>query len=408
MSDAVMPDPSPDLSYNPPCDPGASNQSEPPVPTDGKAKVTGPPDSTPEVNLDEIAASLRSELDAAAATPGVNPPELTQPAPTPSSVAVLNQANQAECESSPPAQLELSPPPQPTDEDVRHYTWFWQNQPLRITYSVLGQGQPVLLLPAFSSISSRIEMQGLAQLLAVNYQVYVLDWLGFGQSDRSRLEYAPKLYRAFLRSFVQETFSDPVVVIAAGHTAGYVMQLAQETPQPWKWVVLVAPTWRGPLPTMMGEKKRNMFKWLQRLVNTPILGQFLYWMNTTRGFLKWMYQRHVFADPSHITPELIRTKQRCARQPQGRLAAAAFVTGALDPLRSREDWLSLFHPIPLPVLLVIGEQMPPKSREEAEVVAHFGGGVQVLRLPGTLGLHEEYPHLLADRIMPFLHKYLSK
>jgi pimeloyl-ACP methyl ester carboxylesterase len=302
----------------------------------------------------------------------------------------------------------VSQPTHSMGGEVRQYQWFWQNQPINITYEVLGQGHPVLLLPAFSTVCSRFEMQGLATQLADRYQVYVLDWPGFGDSDRPKVEYAPKIYRAFLRTFVNQLFSDPVVVIAAGHTAGYVMQLAQEKPQIWKWVVMVAPTWRGPLPTMMGETKRNTFKWIQKAVNSPILGQLLYWLNTTKGMLKFMYKRHVFANPDNISPALIQFKQRLSRQKNARFASAAFVTGALDPLKSRDDWMNLFHPIPIPVLMVIGEHMPPKSRQEAEVVAHFGGGVQVVRMPGTLGLHEEYPETLGDSILPFLDKYLSK
>jgi pimeloyl-ACP methyl ester carboxylesterase len=288
------------------------------------------------------------------------------------------------------------------------YPWCWQGQTFKVIYEVLGYGQPLLLLPAFSSVCSRIEMAGLAVELATKYQVYILDWVGFGDSDRPKIEYAPKLYRALLRTFVQAVLPAKPVVVAAGHTAGYVMQLAQEIPQPWKWVVLVAPTWRGPLPTMMGEKKRHLFKWVQQLVHTPIVGQFLYWLNTTQGFLRWMYGRHVFANRAHISRELVRCKQVLTRRHNGRFASAAFVTGALDPLRSRDDWMNLFHPIPVPVLMVIGEQMPPKSRAEAEVVAHFGGGVQVLRMPGALGLHEEYPAMLAAQILPFLDKFLSR
>jgi pimeloyl-ACP methyl ester carboxylesterase len=292
--------------------------------------------------------------------------------------------------------------------------WQWEGQSLRVVYEVLGQGEPILLLPAFSSVSSRLEMAGLAQQLAARYQVYVLDWVGFGQSDRPAIDYTPKVYRALLRDFVQQIFGRPVVVMAAGHTAGYVMQLAQEQTQHWQWIVLLAPTWRGPLPTMLArmsvqdQTKRGWFKVVQRLVNLPIVGQLLYWANTTQGFLGWMYGRHVFVDRQRITRSLLAVKQGLSRQENGRFAVAAFVTGALDPLRDREAWLRLFQPIGMPVLLVIGEQMPPKSRAEAEVVAHFGGAVQVLRMPGTLGLAEEYPTELCARVEPFLAKYLTR
>jgi hypothetical protein len=63
---------------------------------------------------------------------------------------------------------------------VTTYDWQWQGQPLLITYETLGTGDPVLLLPAFSTVSSRSELTILAQRLATCYQVTVLDWPGFG------------------------------------------------------------------------------------------------------------------------------------------------------------------------------------------------------------------------------------
>ncbi|MEB3295190.1 MAG: alpha/beta fold hydrolase [Synechococcales bacterium] len=290
--------------------------------------------------------------------------------------------------------------------DRHFYDWQWQGQAIRGVYEVMGQGKPILLLPAFSTISSREEMRRLAELLSQQYQTYLLDWVGFGESDRPALAYEPKLYRAFLRSFVSETFQEPIVVIAAGHTAGYVMALAQDDPKPWSWVVLSAPTWRGPLPTMMGDDKRKTYHLLQKLINLPVLGQLLYWLNSTRWVLRWMIKRHVYADRSHITRNLVREKWKITQEPGARFAPAAFVTGRLDPVRSTQEWLNFFQPLPLPVLMVIGEQMPPRSRAEAEVAAHFSG-VQVLRLPGTLGLHEEYAEQFFQGISPFLGKYLS-
>ena len=64
------------------------------------------------------------------------------------------------------------------------YKWLYQGQSLTIAYEILGQGSPVLLLPAFSTVSSRTELAGIAQILSPHFQVIALDWLGFGESDR--------------------------------------------------------------------------------------------------------------------------------------------------------------------------------------------------------------------------------
>ena len=293
------------------------------------------------------------------------------------------------------------------ENSTQIYNWRWEKKAISIVYEVIGNGSPILLLPALSTISSRDELRQLGTLLAVNHKVYILDWVGFGESDRPNIKYEPKVFRGLLRSFVRETFSEPIVVMAAGHAAGYVMDLVAEAPNPWSWVVLLAPTWRGPLPSMMGDGKKKRYRAIQGLINLPIVGQFLYWLNTTNAFLNFMMTRHVYANPANITPEVLRSKRKITQAKGARFASAAFVTGALDGVRSSEDWLKYFQPLRLPVLMVIGEQMPPKSRKEDEIVANFSG-VQVVRTPGSLSLHEEYPKLVFAEISPFLEKYLSK
>ena len=289
---------------------------------------------------------------------------------------------------------------------VREYQWTWKDKPVSIAYEILGEGKPILLLPAFSSVSTRSEMREVAQLLAEHYQVTVLDWAGFGQSSRTAFDYNPALYKAFLRSFVRSTFHEPVVVIAAGHSAGYVMELTQQQPSPWSWVVLVAPTWRGPFPTAFGEH-RWVYQFIKTLVRLPLVGQFLYLLNTLPPFLRLMYRRHVFGNGKNVTRKLIGEKWRSTQQWGARHASAAFVTGGIDPVRTQGQFIDYFQPLPpVPVLMVIGEQTPRKSRAEMEVLAHFTA-VQVYRMAGSLGLHEEYPQDLVEGILPFLQKYLS-
>lgn len=273
-----------------------------------------------------------------------------------------------------------------------------------MVYEVMGEGTPVLLLPAISSVSSRAEMRGLAEALADQFQVVAVDLPGFGESDRPKLDYRPALYHAFLRDFVQ-TLTQPIVAIAAGHSATYLMELVQQQPATFIYAILAAPTWRGPLPTMIGGK-RGWFKLVRQVVGLPVLGQMLYGLNVLPPFLRWMMGRHVFGDRAHITRQLIREKWRTTQEPGARFASVAFVTGALDPIQNRQAFTDYFQPLPIPAVIVIGEQTPPKSREEMEFVVHFTS-VQVYRMPGALGLHEEYASEFIDGVRPFLTKFLS-
>ena len=282
---------------------------------------------------------------------------------------------------------------------VKEYLWKWDQQTFSVTYETLGQGLPVLLLPAFSTVSSRSEVQAIAARLTTQHQAVTLDWLGFGQSERPLLDYAPTLFHQLLQDFVIDVFSEPVAIVAAGHAAGYALQLAQQKPQTCSRIVLVAPTWRGPLPTMGASQSVAVA--VRQLVRSPLIGPALYKLNTTPSFLSWMYRRHVYTDATKLTPEFIEHKHQITQQPGARFAPAAFVTGALDPATNRDDFLARFQGLSIPVMVVIGEQAPPKSKAEMEALAELPG-VQVKRFPGTLGLHEEFEAEITEAVLPFL------
>ena len=288
----------------------------------------------------------------------------------------------------------------PVVTTASEYQWHWQEQPLSIAYETVGIGEPILLLPSFSTVSSRTEMSGLAARLKSQFQVTSIDFPGFGDSARSRLDYAPSLYRQFLADFVRDNYSSSVRIVAAGHAAGYALNLAATVPNIVSKLVLVAPTWRGPLPTMARGQK-PWLKGVRELIRTPIMGQFMYQLTTTPSFLEFMYRRHVYNDTSKLTPDLLARKRQLTQQPGARYGAAAFVTGGLDPYLDRSAAIAHLQSLSIPVLVAIGENSPPKSKAEMLALSAVPNVISHT-LPGTLGLHEEYPAELYEVILPFL------
>jgi pimeloyl-ACP methyl ester carboxylesterase len=288
---------------------------------------------------------------------------------------------------------------------VEQFVWNREDQDFRIVYESLGQGSPVLLFPAFSTVSMRSEMSGIAKRLSFKYKVVAVDFPGFGDSSRPKVDYGPALYRDFIEDFVLTTFEKkPVTVIAAGHSAPYVLWLASKYNTVFSRIVLVAPTWRGPLAVMgVNGILRNSVKQLVRL---PIIGQILYKLNTLPSFLKFMYRRHVYVDAEKLTANFIRDKWENTQQPGGRFAPAAFVTGCLDLVRRRSDLLELVRQVSVPIMVVIAESSPKSSRQEMEAIANLPRVESVL-LEGSLGMHEEYPDTIAEEILPFLEATVS-
>jgi pimeloyl-ACP methyl ester carboxylesterase len=267
------------------------------------------------------------------------------------------------------------------------YPWTYQAQTHSIVYETLGDGPPVLLLTAMSTVSTRAEMAGIAQCLAPHFQVTALDWLGFGDSARPAVQYGRSLFQQLLQDFVQACCPQPVAIVAAGHGAGYALQFAQAHPEACSKLVLVAPTWQGPFNAMGASK--TVATGVRNLVRSPILGHALYALNTQPSFLKLMYQRHVYVDLEKLTSEFIANKYEITQHSGARFAPAAFVTGALDPMGDREEWLRVGRSLQMPVMAILADKAPPHSKGEMEAFAALPQ-VQHQQLPGSLGLYEEF------------------
>lgn len=283
---------------------------------------------------------------------------------------------------------------------TKSFEWNWDHRRVTINYDIRGQGDTVLLLPAFSTVSTREEMAGIACRLSRNFRTIALDWPGFGRCARPRLDYQPVLYHSFLSAFVERVVATPAAVIAAGHAASYALTLGRQKPGIWSGIALIAPTWRGPLPTMMGGY-RPLQRRIRQAVYLPGMGPVLYRLNTLKPIIAFMYREHVYADPDKVTPQLVAAKTKVARQRGARFASAAFVTGTLDAVTSREAFLDLARPPSAPTLVIYGADTPPRSRAEMEALAALPGmsGHRLER--GALGVHEEYAETVADLINRF-------
>ncbi len=70
-------------------------------------------------------------------------------------------------------------------------------------------------------------------------------------------------------------------------------------------------------------------------------------------------------------------------------------------MTNREEFLQLLDSVSLPVLIILAENAPPKSKAEMEAMAELEK-VQAVRLSGTLGMHEEYPQAVSKAIQNFI------
>jgi pimeloyl-ACP methyl ester carboxylesterase len=287
------------------------------------------------------------------------------------------------------------------DTSASPIDWSWQGEPLRLGVTRMGEGPTILLLPALSSISTRGEMRPLQELLSPSYATISVDWPGFGDQPKPFVDWRPDAYRAFLDHVLTQVAPKPFATIAVGHAAAYALQQAEAAPGSAGALCLIAPTWRGPLPTMSG-KPAAAFEWLARLVDLKGVGALVYALNVNPPVVLMMARGHVYADPAFLTPQKFREKLKVTRAPGARHASVRFVAGLLDPAKNLAVFLACARRVSDPILLLYSAQTPRKSRAEMEALAALPNVERRILPRGKLAAQEEFPESVEAEVRAFL------
>lgn len=284
---------------------------------------------------------------------------------------------------------------------ARTVAWSWAGHPVTVAVDGAGEGPAVLLLPALSSISTRRELAPLLRGLAGEWTAIAVDWPGFGDRARPSVSWTPDALSAFLGHLVEHALPPLRATVAAGHAAAYALYYAARYPGRLGSLVLLAPTWRGPLPTMAGGD-RPLFKAIRRAVELPIAGPLLYQLNVNPAMVRMMAAGHAYSDRATLTASWWAEKRDVFGARGARFASAGFVTGGLDRMQSRAAFLDAARSVSVPILQVYGAETPRKSRAEMDALAELPNVRTVVFPRGKLGFYEEFGREVAPIVMDFL------
>lgn len=113
----------------------------------------------------------------------------------------------------------------------------------------------------------------------------------------------------------------------------------------------------------------------------------------------------VYADPDNITPEMVQQRTEITRREGARFAPSSFISGLLDPVKNREDFLGLFKAAGekgVPVGVMASSKSPKRSKREMESLDGAPGVSSYQVVPGALLPWEEYPRETAKALEAFL------
>ena len=213
----------------------------------------------------------------------------------------------------------------------------------------LGEGRTVLLLHSFNAAGTGIELAPLAVRLAEHRRVVLVDWLGFGTSDRPDAAYGWALYGDHLGRIGDAALQPgetSVDIVALSLPGQYVVVAATAEPHRFGRIVLISPTGFGRFKGSAGQTSRVIHRFL-RLTG---IGRLLYAVLARRRVIRW-FLGQTFADPARVPREYERYCWRTCQQPGAHQAPLAFVSGLLSDPRAE----AAYGRLSTPTLLVFGD-----------------------------------------------------
>jgi len=205
------------------------------------------------------------------------------------------------------------------------------------------KGTCVFIAPP-SFVSSRSIFLATAALAADHF--ILTETPGYGANARRGIG-PQELTGATLTSGLERMLEDiaaapgtatPINVVAAGHAAPYLADIARRRPELFDRLVLLNPTMSGPLPSAHNKSSTSatartllsgMMSAAWAMYQVPLLGPGLHFLTQTQANIERQLRTHVYARAENITAENVRRNQVFARTGTP-LPKCAFLVGKCD------------------------------------------------------------------------------
>ena len=242
------------------------------------------------------------------------------------------------------------------NESIAGQYWLWRDQKIYfVKAGASSQRPPLLLVHGFGASTDhwRKNISDLSQ----DFEVYAIDLLGFGRSQKPAWQYSGDLWRDQLHDFISAQIQRPTI-IAGNSLGGYAsLCVAADHPQSVAGVVLLNSA--GPFTdtSPLGAQKVNpvqkaISKTLQGVLRQPWANQLLFAFVRQKSRIRSTLQK-VYLDQSAVTDQLVEEIYRPSCD-EG--AAQVFASVFSTPQGKKVD--QLLTSMTCPLLVIWGEGDP--------------------------------------------------
>lgn len=174
----------------------------------------------------------------------------------------------------------------------RYYEWRFG----KIKYTKKGSGTPLLLLHDLSPGSSSYEFHRIIDSLSRKHEVYCIDFLGYGLSDKPNITFTNYLYVQMVTDFIKNIIGRKTNIIATGDAFPIAVMTCHNDNNIINKLLAINP----PSLYQLNQIPSKQTKILKLLLDTPILGTFIYNMHTNKAAVTKLFQETYFYNPYEV------------------------------------------------------------------------------------------------------------
>ena len=201
------------------------------------------------------------------------------------------------------------------------YNWKFGN----ISYKTIGSGEPVLLVHSLLPGTTDSEWEKNISSLSKNNKLYLINLLGYGNSDRTGITYSSYLFVCLINDFITEVIKEPAAVIASNTSASISAMAYIFNTNNFKKLCLICPH--------VTPNKFSASRSLKKFpLDFPVLGDLFFNYHNSKSRLKTYLENNIYSSSSYVTDKKINNLYGYAHKGWGnnRHLFSSFITNKFE------------------------------------------------------------------------------
>lgn len=265
----------------------------------------------------------------------------------------------------------------------------------KIRYQKKGNGSPLLLIHDLTVGSSNYEYHRLINNLTEKHEIYSIDLLGYGMSDKPAMTYTNTLYEQLITDFIKNVICRKTSVVVTGESVSFVIMACHNYPAIFNKIVCINPQSLY-LQNQIPSRQTSLFKFL---IEMPVIGTFIYHLLSNRPSIEKAFWKNYFYYREEIREKYIYNYLEAAHLGGycSKYAFASYV-GKYMNMNILHELKEINNSI-----LMIGGEKEKDIRTTIENYKYYNAAIEDYYIPETRHLPQlETPDEVLEQLRMFL------